>query len=238
MEIIFIALLTIFASLVGTMSGFGTSTIMVPILSLFIPIPLTLFLVGIIHWFGDIWKMILFRSGINWKLLIFFGGFGILASYLGASLVLDIPHNTLTKVLGGFLIAYVILLFLKPKFKLPENILTASTGGLLSGFCAGIFGIGGAIRGLFLSAFDLKKSIYIFTSGAIAFFIDSTRIATYFFEGIELERTLLLGLLVFIPASFLGAKLGKILVGKIPQNKFRMVIGIFLFIVGVKLLIF
>lgn len=238
MEIIYIALLTIVASTVGTMSGFGTSTIMVPVLSLFMPIPLTLFLVGIIHWFGDIWKMILFRSGINWKILIFFGGFGILASYFGASLVLDIPQNTLAKVLGGFLIAYVIFLFLKPRFKLPENVLIASTGGLLSGFCAGIFGIGGAVRGLFLTAFDLKKSVYIFTSGAIAFFIDSTRITTYFFEGIELERTLLLGFLLFIPASFLGAKLGKRLVSKIPQNKFRMVISIFLFLVGLKLLVF
>lgn len=238
MEIFYIALLTIVASLVGTMSGFGTSTIMVPILSLFMPVPVTLFLVGIIHWFGDIWKMILFRSGINWRLLFFFGGFGILASYFGASLVLDIPPDMLVKILGGFLIIYVIFLFLKPKFKLPQNILTVSTGGLLSGFFAGIFGIGGAVRGAFLTAFDLKKAMYIFTSGAIAFLIDSTRIATYFLEGVKLEKNLLLGFLLFIPASFLGAKLGKVFANKIPQNKFRGVISLFLLLVGFKFLLF
>ena len=26
--------------------------------------------VGIIHWFGDIWKMGLFRQGIRWRLIV------------------------------------------------------------------------------------------------------------------------------------------------------------------------
>ena len=238
MEIFYIALLTIFASIFGTISGFGTSTIMVPILSLFMPIQLTLLVVGIIHWFGDIWKIILFRSKINWKILLFFGGFGIVASYFGAYTTLNIDKDVLANILGIFLIIYVIFLFLKPKFKLPQNILTTSLGGLLSGFCAGIFGVGGAIRAMFLTAFNLKKTIYIFTSSLIAFFIDITRISTYFFENVKLEQDLLFGFLFFIPASFIGTRIGKMLIDKIPQNKFRIVVSIFLFLIGLKLLLF
>jgi hypothetical protein len=51
----------------GTLTGFGTSKIMVPVLVFLYLLPQTLFLV-IIHWFGDIWKMLLFRSGIRWRL--------------------------------------------------------------------------------------------------------------------------------------------------------------------------
>ena len=73
MDIALIALLTFVGSLVGTLTGFGTSTVMVPVLVMFYPLPQALLLVGIIHWFGDIWKMLLFRSGVRWRLVLLFG---------------------------------------------------------------------------------------------------------------------------------------------------------------------
>jgi len=41
-------------------------------------------------------------------------------------------------------------------------------GGALSGFFAGIFGVGGAVRATFLTVFDLPKAAYLATSGSIA----------------------------------------------------------------------
>jgi len=161
MEIIYITILTFFASMIGTMTGFGTSTIMVPVFLLFYPISQTLLFVGIIHWFGDLWKILLFRKGLNWKLILGFGLSGILASFIGASLTFEISEKVLMKILGGFLLAYVIFLFLKPDFKLVKNKRNMITGGALSGFFAGIFGVGGAVRATFLTAFDLPKAIYI-----------------------------------------------------------------------------
>lgn len=238
MEIIYIALLTIFASGVGTLTGFGTSTIMVPILLFFLPLPQTLLLVGIIHWFGDIWKIILFRKGFNWKLILTFGIPGIVATFLGARLIFTVSPDLLSQILGGFLVAYVVFLFLKPKFRVPKNTAMAAAGGALSGFLAGIFGIGGAVRGAFLSMFDLPKSVYIATAGAIALVIDTTRISTYLFEGVSLQAGLLWGFIFFIPASFTGAYLAKRIVNRIPQDKFRLVVAVFLFLAGIKLLIF
>jgi len=112
-----------------------------------------------------------------------FGIPGIIASYFGASLAISAPQDALLRILGVFLIAYVILLTIKPAFKLVQSNLAAITGGTFSGFLAGVLGIGGAVRGLFLSAFDLPKAVYIFTSGAIALAIDSTRLITYSLGG-------------------------------------------------------
>ena len=197
-----------------------------------------LLLVGIIHWFGDIWKLVLFWQGVRWKILLGFGVPGIIASFLGASLTFSAPEYLLSRILGGFLIAYVAFLFARSSFQLPQNNLTAITGGTFSGFLAGIFGIGGAVRGAFLSAFDLPKAVYITTTGGIALFIDSSRLITYFLRGTRLESVLMWGLLAFIPASFLGAKIGQHVVNRIPQKYFRVVIGVFLLLVGVKLLLF
>ncbi len=115
--------------------------------------------------------------------------------------------------------------------------MTGACGGALSGFFAGVFGIGGAVRGLFLTAFDLPKEVYIATAGAIALIIDTTRLTTYFIKGARLEQLLLWGLIVFIPASFLGAKIARHIVDKIPQEHFRKVIAVFLLLVGIKLIL-
>jgi len=89
LDIIYIALLTMLASLIGTLAWFGISTIMVLILLTIFPLSQTLLLAGIIHWFNLSGKLS-YSGGIRWKLFLAFGIPGILASFLGSSLSLSI----------------------------------------------------------------------------------------------------------------------------------------------------
>lgn len=230
-------MLTLLASGLGTATGFGTSTVMVPILILFFPLPVTLLFVGIIHLCGDIWKIILFRTGFDWRLILGFGLSGIIASFLGASLSLQTSSLPLKQLLGIFLICYTLYLFLKRRWVVPKTNNTVVCGGLLSGFFAGLFGVGGAIRGAFLTAFDLPKEVYIMTSGIIALFIDITRVTRYLTGGITLNQELLYTLLVCIPLSFTGAFIAKKFMERIPQKSFRLFVGIFIGLVGIKLIL-
>ena len=234
---LYIAILTLIASAVGTLTGFGTSTILIPILLIFLPHIEVIFLVAIIHWFGNIWKVLLFRKGFNLRLFILFGVVGLITSYIGALISLGSNEEIFLRVLGIFLVIYSFFLIFKSYFKIPAVNVSALSGGALSGFFAGMFGIGGAIRSMFLLAFNLPKEVYIGTAGAIGLLVDSTRIITYFTGGVELPRMLWNGLLIFIPISFLGAQIAKRIVDKIPQNKFRTVIAVFLLFVGFKLFI-
>src|SRR3989344_2479572 len=238
MEIFLISLLTLFASFVGTMAGFGSSTIMLPIMLFFIPYPIALLFIGIIHFFDDLWEIILFRQGVNWKLLLSFGVPGVIASSLGAKLAVSEPQTILIRLLGVLLLFYVFLITAKPKFKIPQTRISAGLGGTLSGLIAGTFGIGGPVRAMFLSAFNLPKETYLFTSGAIAIFIDPARLATYILGGTKLSGILFWGLFIFVPITFIGSRVAKMFVDKIPQKKFRNVIAVFLFLAGLKLLIF
>ncbi len=237
-EIVSIALLTLLASLIGTIAGFGISTIMIPVLLMFLPLPQTLLLVGIIHWFNDIWKILLFREGIRWRLLLAFGLPGIFTSFMGSSLSLKVPPEILSRVLGIFLIAYVLFIIFNRNFKLSQRLSVAVSGGALTGFFAGIFGIGGEINAVALSAFNLEKAMYVATAGAISFMIDSTRIITYISGGIRLEPIILSGFLIFVPMSLIGAMIGKKGIEKIPQEKFRNFVAIFIFLLGLKLVLF
>ena len=228
-------LLTLIASTVGTLTGFGTSTIMVPVLSIFLPLPVTLLFVGIIHWFNDIWKIILFKKGFNWKLILLFGIPGIIASFLAAKLPIALPETILERALGLFLVLYVAFLFLKPSWKIKASSSSALLGGTLSGFFSGVFGVGGAVRSSFLTAFNLDKSVFLFTSGVIGLLIDSARIIQYLLSDITLGF-LITALLLCIPASLLGAYIAKKLLDKVSQERFRLYVAAGLFLVGLNYL--
>lgn len=238
MEIILIGSLTFFAALVGTVTGFGTSMIMVPVLAMFFPPLEAIFFVAIIHLFNDVWKVALFRAWFHGKLIILFGVTGIIGSYIGASFSVQVDQFFLARALGAFLIGYAGFLIYHSKFKVTPTSAIAVAGGAISGFSAGLIGIGGAVRGAFISAFDLPKAVYIATAGAIGIMIDSTRIIAYAVNGVGFPPRLWWGMLLFIPLSFLGAEAAKKIVDRISQRTFRMVIALFLFAVGIKLLLF
>ena len=237
MQLILLCLLTFFASAIGTATGFGTSTVMVPVMFLFVPPSIALLFVGIVHLCGDIWKILLFRRGFDWRLILGFGLSGVAASFIGASLSLQAQMFPFKRILGAFLILYVAFLFLRREWALPKTNSTAVCGGVLSGLFAGFFGVGGAVRGAFLTAFNLTKEVYIFTSGLIALFIDATRVSLYIWGGSRLEEDLWIALILCIPVSFIGAHVAKRFLNRVPQRSFRIFVGIFLGLLGAKLLI-
>ncbi|OVE75980.1 hypothetical protein BVX97_02770 [bacterium E08(2017)] len=237
LEGILLCILTLIAAFVGTATGFGLSTIMIPVVTLFAPMPIALLFVGTIHLCGNIWKVILFKSGIDKKLVLGFGIAGIIASFIGASLSMNIDDAPLKRILAIFLLFYVVFLSTKRKWALKTNNKTAIAGGLLSGLCAGFFGVGGAVRGAFLTAYNLPKPVYIFTSGLIALFIDVTRVSRYLWAGTRLEQDLLIALCCCIPVSFISARIAKKFIDKLPQKFFRIFISVFLTLVAIKMLV-
>jgi len=237
LEMSALCILTLVASGIGTATGFGTSTVMIPVMALFLPPPVALLFVGVVHLCGNLWKVLLFKSGFDWKLVLAFGLPGVVASFAGASLSLHAQSLPLKRLLGGFLILYVAYLFIKRDWALPKTHGAAMCGGALSGLFAGFFGVGGAVRGAFLTAYNLPKEVYIFTSGLIALFIDVTRVSRYLWGGTRLESSLLAALALSIPISLAGAYLAKKFLNRIPQQFFRIFIGVFLALVGAKMLI-
>lgn len=236
---VLIGIITFVASVIGTMSGFGTSTILVSTLPLFLPFPLpqTLLFVGIIHVFADLWKMLLFRRGFDWKLVVSFGVPAVVASVVGAWVTLGIEGDALIRVMGAALVAFGALIVARPSFKVRRGRATSLVGGGASGFVAGLLGVGGPIRGAFLAAYDLPKAAYISTAGAIAFATDLVRVGAYAAGGTRMPELYLSGLPVFIAISFAGAVLAQRVVNAVSQAAFRRIIAALLIIVGAKFLI-
>lgn len=221
------------AEIAGTMAGFGSSTIFLPLALLFVDFQLALILVAITHISGNTGRITFFREGLNKKLIITFGIPSVILTVLGAYLVNYTPQNILKLFLGIFLIIFAILSLFKRDLQFPPTKTTAIVGGGFSGFLAGLIGTGGALRGAFLMGFGIKKEIYIATAAAIALMVDFTRTPIYFFQGFLPPNMYLLVPILFIVA-ILGSYTGKYMVNKIPQETFRKVVLIALILVSIK----
>jgi len=236
-EALLISMLMMVSAGFSAITGFGTSTISIPILLFFFPLPQAVLFVGIIRLIGTIWKMILFRSEFLWRLIIIVVVPAIFASILGAQTLLHYSDYLSKRVLGVFLLVYVMLLFFRPHFKLSQKSSIAIGGGVLTGFSAGIFGISGPVQSAFLSAFNLPKVQYIFTIAFLDCLVDVSRLSSYLIGGISMMPIFLLALVFSIPAIFFGALFARKIVDGIPQIYFRSIILLFLSIVTLRWLI-
>ncbi|MDD3095201.1 MAG: sulfite exporter TauE/SafE family protein [Candidatus Neomarinimicrobiota bacterium] len=223
----------LFAEIVGTMAGFGSSTIFLPIALFFYDFRTALILVAIFHISGNIGRIAFFRHGFDKKMLLRFGLPSVLLTLAGALLVQYVSQPLLKFILGVFLFLYVILFLWKPDLKAKPGIRNSLIGGGLSGFFAGLIGTGGALRGAFLSSFNLEKSVYISSAAAISLAVDITRIPVYLSSGFLPKE-----MLIFVPFLFLiaiaGSFIGKKIVNKIPQKIFRKIVLICVGLVSVK----
>lgn len=91
------------------------------------------------------------------------------------------------------------------------------------------------IRGIALTALNLEKSIYIATSAGIDFGVDASRSIVYYLQGYmnEIHLGYILGL---IAVAFLGSYIGKRIINRISQERFRQVVLAFIFLTGVIML--
>lgn len=234
MDVLFFAV-AFLAEIIGTIAGFGSSTILLPVALLFFDFNTALVLTAFMHLFGNLGRITFFRKGLAWRTLRYFGAIGVVGTLAGAALVMHIDQTALKAILGLFLVGYGLFAWVKPNFKMRQTKLGMLLGGATSGFLTGLIGTGGALRGAFLTAYNLPRAQYIGTTAAIAIAVDGTRIPLYLKDGL-LESRYYWMLPVFLALAIAGSFVGKRLVGKITQAIFSKVVLTCLVLAGLKML--
>lgn len=133
MEILFY-LTAFFSEIVGTIAGFGSSTIFLPLALLFVDFKTGLVLVAFFHIVGNIGRICFFKKGLDKRLLIKFGIPSVVLTLIGAFLVSYTSQNTLKSILGAFLVVYAFYSLWKENFRIQASSTSAVIGGGLSGF--------------------------------------------------------------------------------------------------------
>ncbi len=229
-------LFALVCEIIGTLGGFGSSVLFVPLANFFFAASLVLSLTSILHVFSNTAKLWLFRKTISKHLFILYGIPSLLFTLLGAYLTKVYSFSYLEWALAIFLLLFSGLFLLFPKIQLKANNSTALVSGSLAGFMAGFTGTGGAIRGISLVAFNLEKNLFVGTSAAIDFGVDFSRMFIYCYNGFfEIDYVYYIPLLVI--ASFLGSYIGKQLLNKISQEVFKKIVLGLILLISISMLI-
>lgn len=218
--------LALIAEIIGTISGFGSSILFVPIASLFFDFKLVLAITAIFHVFSNLSKIVLFRHGIDRNCALKLGIPAVVFVMIGALLTNYIPQKQTEWLMNGLLIILATFLIVKRDTTLKQNDRNLFIGGSTSGFLAGLIGTGGAIRGLTLMAFNLEKNVFIATSALIDLGVDSSRAFIYIYNG-YFQSTYLTFIPLLILISIAGSWVGKWILAYVSRDVFRyLVLGI------------
>ncbi len=216
-------LLAFVSEIIGTISGFGSSIIFVPVASLFFDFKTVLGITAVFHVFSNISKILLFRKGIDKNIILKLGIPAVLFVAIGAMLTTVIDMRSMELLMSSVLIVLSVYLLFNINKEVRKTDSNLMIGGGVAGFLAGLVGTGGAVRGLVIVAFNLPKEIFIATSAMIDLGVDLSRSIIYVVNGyFPQELTTLVPFLVGI--SFAGSYIGKVILKYTSEQVFRYLV--------------
>lgn len=220
--------MALLAEIIGTVSGFGSSILFVPLASLVLDFKIVLGITAVFHIFSNLSKIFLFQKGINQRIAIKLGIPAVIFVTLGAWLTNYIPQKEIELGMNIFIFLLAIYLIAGQHKNVQKSDSNLYLGGTISGFLAGLIGTGGAIRGITLAAFNLEKVAFIATSELIDLGVESSRAIVYITNGyFHQEHVILIPFLIII--SLVGSYVGKRILKYIPEKKFQyIVLGVIL----------
>jgi uncharacterized membrane protein YfcA len=221
------ALVAFLASLSTFFTGFGLGTVMLPVFLLTYDLHTAVLATAIIHLSNNIFKFILMRKHVDYRLLFSFGIMSFLFAFIGANLLnyLTGYEDFLQITLGIIILIFAIIDLFSLRSKISKHAFNPYIGGAVSGFFGGLSGHQGAIRSAFLINIIKDKSIYIATGTVLSLIIDLTRIPVYTMND-NLESLDTNSLIVVIGAAITGAIIGKKFLTKTSNQIIHKIVGI------------
>lgn len=225
------------ACAIASVAGFGTATMTIPFLAMIVGLKAAIPLIATFHGISGFWRLVQLRQSVNVRLMLLYGIPSVITAWLGARLFLTVSVEAIGLGVGIFLILWAIYSFVTPGKTMPEKPWILVIGGCISGFTAGLIGLGGAIRGAFLISTKIKKEVFIATSSAIALITDISRVTTYVVQG-SIEPQYYWYIPVFFVVGFLGSWVGvRQVLKRLPELVVKRVVYVVLVLVSINFIL-
>lgn len=252
MDILITCIAAFFTAILTFFSGFGLGTILTPVFMIFFPVDLAIALTGVVHFFNNIFKLVLVGRHADKQVLLRFGIPAVVAAIIGSWLLLNIAEwePLFTYQLGErmisvypmkFIVSVLLMIFatidLIPYFsKLQFDKNKLPLGGALSGFFGGLSGNQGALRSAFLIKAGLSKEAFVGTAVVVSTFVDFTRLSVYAtrFTTSGLTENLLL-VASATASAIVGAYIGNKLLKKVTLRFIQVFVAILLIFLSLAL---
>src|SRR5687768_8800394 len=227
----------VFGGAVASIAGFGIGSLLTPAIALTTGTKLAVAVVSVPHAIGTSIRFWRLRHHIDWSLVRSFGATSAAGGLTGALLNTWATSRALELVFGSLLIlagASQVTGFAK-RWRLRGGL--AWLGGALSGFFGGLVGNQGGIRTAAMLGFEVDKRQFVATTTAVALLIDLARVPIYVVTETAAIADMWPMLVVATIGVVIGTLFGERLLARVPEQRFRIVVGTLLLALGVSFLI-
>ncbi len=251
MDILILILISFGASWLTFFSGFGLGTLLTPVFyMIFNDLTLAIASTAIVHFLNNVFKFLLMKKSVDWKVVTPFGLAAIPFAFLGAFLLTQFEDSLLftysiagtefevymMNLIFGIVLLIFALIELIPSWSIAFSKKSLVLGGSISGFFGGLSGHQGALRSAFLIKYKLEKEVFIATGIVIALIIDIVRTSVYFSKtdvsDLEGGWTMIV---ISLSAALLGAITGKFFLKKIKITSLVLTVSIAMIVFGLAL---
>ena len=222
---------------VSAVAGFGIGSVLTPVIAAATGTKLAVAAVSIPHAIGTSIRFWRFRRDVDWAVVRTFGLTSAAGGLTGALLNTWSTSRALELVFGSLLVLAGASQVTGSTKRWRLRGALAWLGGALSGFFGGLVGNQGGIRTAAMLGFEVSKRQFVATTTAVALLIDVARVPIY----LAAETTQLACMWPTMGVATIGVVIGTLfgerLLARVPEQRFRMVVGILLLLLGVSFLI-
>ncbi|WP_142848042.1 sulfite exporter TauE/SafE family protein [Telmatospirillum sp. J64-1] len=217
--------------------GFGMPLITISILPMIVPIDMALALNAVILPFTNFTQFV--QSGPMMETIRRFWPLttGMIIGIAGGALFITVVDpRILSLILGLFVMTFVAVMVLKPQFHVPARA-ERSTGwgvGLASGVVGSLTTANGPLLVMYLVGLNVPRQLFLSALSLMFIVLGAMLSASYFMIGVLDFTRVLIAVACLVPA-LTGMAIGNWLVGKLPADKFKLLVLIVLFILGANM---
>ena len=231
-----LTLLSFFTAMMTSIAGAGGGTVLLAAMLQFMNPSEAIPVHGVIQFTSNIARTWLLRKFVKWSIILKFSLMIPLGVYLGLKIFQSFDEEDIKKLIGSFIIIALIL----QNIKFIKNFIISSNWYYIVGLFTGILNIlVGVIAPLLAvivkQSINEKKSI-VGTLGYFGLVGNLTKIIGFSLIGFSFLEYLDTVLLM-IPATLLGSRIGQYLLDKISNKLFFYIFQIILIFLALRLLI-
>lgn len=191
---------------------------------------------------ADVAAVCWYRRNANWKLILRLIPAAAVGLAVGTLVVNHLDDFAMGKMIGGivlFLCAVSLVrdLVLKGGKRIPTHWAFGAAAGFLAGFTTLVANAAGPVSALYFLALRLDKKEYVGTGAWFFLIMNWVKLPIFVFQG-RITLASFRADLAMIPFLLLGAAAGILLLKRLSQEYFNLLVLIFSVLAGIKLLFF
>jgi uncharacterized protein len=225
----------VLAGAIAAVSGFGIGSVLTPLLMLSMPTAHAVAVVAIPHALATIVRWVRLRSDVHLPTFRQFGVASAIGGLAGAALQSRLASPVLTLVLASLLVLAGASELAGRRVPLPDTPFWRLLGGTLSGFFGGLVGNQGGIRAAALLGFRLPPRQLVATATAAALLVDAARVPIYLLSAGPVIAGATHLVIVTSAGVIIGTILGVPVLSRIPESRYRRLVGGLLLLLGLGL---